>query len=270
MQWTWGSVIKQINFLVGLPRAGNTLLGSIINQNTNFVVTANGITNEMCKEIEKLQRGDVFKNFPYQKPFDDVCYNILPNYYSNWKQNYILDRGPWGFPNNLKFLKKYHNQKLKFIVLVRDVYEVLQSFLKHGKENKNSLVNKSWAKTDEEKCDMLMDKKGLIIGELISIHHLTKIEENKHMAHVVEYNDLINDPEKTITNIYKFLNIPYFKHSFDKFDQFQIEGQMYDDTEVGQNLHKVKENGLHKNIHSPLPKSVINKYNNLNFWRNNE
>ena len=60
----------------------------------------------MCKEIEKLQRGDVFKNFPYQKPFDDVCYNILPNYYSNWKQNYILDRGPWGFPNNLKFLKK--------------------------------------------------------------------------------------------------------------------------------------------------------------------
>lgn len=45
---------------------------------------------------------------------------------------------------------------------------------------------------------------------------------------------------------------------------------MYDDTEVGENLHKIKENGLQKIIHSPLPKSVIDKYKNLNFWRNNE
>ena len=38
---------KQINFLVGLPRAGNTIFSSIINQNSKVAVTANSITNEI-------------------------------------------------------------------------------------------------------------------------------------------------------------------------------------------------------------------------------
>ena len=158
---------KQINFLVGLPRAGNTIFSSILNQNPKVAVTANSITNEIAKELIKLTKGEVFANFPYQEPFENVCKSVIPSYYKDWKEDYILDRGPWGYPNNLKYLKKYFDGELKFIILVRDVLEVLQSFLKHSKENKNSFVNRFWAHTDEEKCDMLMNKEGLILGELI-------------------------------------------------------------------------------------------------------
>ena len=136
---------KQINFLVGLPRAGNTIFSSILNQNPKVAVTANSITNEIAKELIKLTRGEVFANFPYQEPFENVCKSVIPSYYKDWKEDYILDRGPWGYPSNLKYLKKYFDGELKFIVLVRDVLEVLQSFLKHSKENKNSFVNRFWA-----------------------------------------------------------------------------------------------------------------------------
>ena len=64
---------KQINFLVGLPRAGNTIFSSILNQNPKVAVTANSITNEIAKELIKLTKGEVFANFPYAEPFENVC-----------------------------------------------------------------------------------------------------------------------------------------------------------------------------------------------------
>ena len=88
----------------------------------------------------------------------------------------------------------------------------------------NSFVNRFWAHTDEEKCDMLMNKEGLILGELISIHHLTQLPENKGIAHLIEYNDLINKPKETIQDVYNFLNIPNFEHNFESFEQFNIDG----------------------------------------------
>ena len=47
--------IKKVFFLVGLPRAGNTLLSSILNQNSDIAVTANSITADILYNL--------FKNF---------------------------------------------------------------------------------------------------------------------------------------------------------------------------------------------------------------
>ena len=43
--------MKEIFFLEGLPRAGNTLLGSILNQNPDIAVTANSITPDILYNI---------------------------------------------------------------------------------------------------------------------------------------------------------------------------------------------------------------------------
>jgi len=41
---------KRLFFLIAMPRSGNTLFASIINQNPNVVCTANSITLEIIKE----------------------------------------------------------------------------------------------------------------------------------------------------------------------------------------------------------------------------
>ena len=56
--------MKKFFCLHGLPRAGNTLLGSIINQNPKVAVTANSIIADMLGELYSLQNTDIFKNFP--------------------------------------------------------------------------------------------------------------------------------------------------------------------------------------------------------------
>ena len=49
---------KKIFFLLALPRSGNTLFGSIMNQNPDIAVTANSITLEIMK---KYKNGSLFK-----------------------------------------------------------------------------------------------------------------------------------------------------------------------------------------------------------------
>ncbi len=259
---------KQINFLIGLPRAGNTLFASIMNQNPKIAATPNSIVNEICRYTEKIKRGEQFLNFPYSDSLDNVLSNIFSNYYQNWNYDYIIDRGPWGAPPNLNFLKNYLGQEIKIIILVRDLKEVLASFLKHSYEHPDSFVNKGWAKTDEEKCDMLMSKEGIIVTELIGIHHLTQLDRNKKYAHLIEYNNLVDKPKETIDGVYKFLDIPPFEHHFDKFEQLSVQGQYIDDTVVGKGLHTIKENGLIKTKHNPLPQKVLDNFEEkLNLWR---
>ena len=176
-------------------------------------------------------------------------------------------------PINLKFLKEVQKD-IKIIVLVRDVPEILASFIKHSEKESTSFVNQFEAKTIEEKCDMLMNQEGQIVKELIGIKHLLD-HQPKEMYHIVEYNDLCDNPKQTIEGIYDFLGIYRFNHRYNRLDQFQVNGMKYDDNIVGQNLHTIETNSINsnnynefkENVNDILPKSIIEKYNNLNFWK---
>ena len=163
--------MKDIFFLCGLPRAGNTLFGSIMNQNPDVGVSANSICADMMGELFLLKHTDIFKNYPDHKSFDNVAKSVFKNYYKDWNYKYIVDRAPWGYPINLKFLKETRSN-IKIIVLVRDIIEVLGSFIRWSEKEPTSFVNQYAAKTREEKCDMLMNKDGVIVKELIDIKHL--------------------------------------------------------------------------------------------------
>ena len=174
-------------------------------------------------------------------------------------------------PINLKFLKKVQDE-IKIIVLVRDVEEILASFIKWSQREPTSFVNRYAAKTVEEKCDMLMKTDGQIVKELIGVKHLLD-HQPRDMYHIVEYNDLCDNPKQTIEGIYDFLGIYRFNHRYNNLDQFQVNGMKYDDNIVGQNLHTIETNSINsnnynefkENVNDILPKSIIEKYNILNF-----
>ena len=263
--------MKDIFFLHGLPRAGNTLFSSIMNQNPDVGVSANSICADMMGELFMLKHTDIFKNYPDHKSFDNVAKSVFENYYKDWKQDYIIDRAPWGFPINLKFLKETRSN-IKIIVLVRDVIEVLGSFIKWSQKEPTAYVNKYAAKTIEEKCDMLMNKEGVIVKELIGIKHLLD-HQPKELYNLVEYNDLVKHPRKTIDDIYEFLGIPKFKHQFINLNQFKVNNMEYDDTILGKGIHSIKIDKIKKDnydAYSIIPSSIINKYKQCNFWQQEE
>jgi len=76
-----------------MPRAGNTLLGSLINQ-TNFIkVTPNSIAVEMVHRILCMDQTDIYKNFPDKQGLLDAAKNALYSYYDHYHCSYVLDRG---------------------------------------------------------------------------------------------------------------------------------------------------------------------------------
>jgi len=251
---------KKYFFLSGMPRAGNTLLSSILNQNPDIGATANSLITTMLFDTAQLKNKETFLSFPDCKSLDNVLDNIIPNYFKDWDCKYIVDRSPVGTPENLEILKKHLKQPIKIIVLTRPILEVLSSFLK---------VLENWKVSDEKKCDLLMRKGEMIYKSHVSIENLSK-PENKHIAHFVAYKDFVRNPKATIKGIYKFLEIPLFKHHFEKLEQFSANGISYvEDWLHGrksnfENLHMIKTNDFSITKHKPLPQIIVDKFKHLN------
>lgn len=259
--------MKQYYFLVGLPRSGNTLLSSILNQNPKISVTANSIVPDILWNLQcEKENSLTFKNFPDHCSYDGLMSSIFDCYYKNWNSDIIIDRSNWGSPNNLKLLEKYCPNKPKFILLVRDILEILASFIKWSKENKpNFIDNETNNAPVEIQCDFLMRPDLQIVQEYTAIHNLYKNENTL----LITYQQLVDHPKETIDMIYDFLQIEAYTHKFKNLTQLMVNNVSYDDRVVGNNLHYVKSKISKTNymVKEYLPLSVINKYGNLDFWK---
>jgi sulfotransferase len=243
--------MKEIHFLTGLPRSGNTLLGSIINQNPNLNLTANSILTDILYQLYLLKNNIVFNNFPDHDSLDNVIKNVFNNYYKNWKAKFIIDRSVWGTPANLKLLKSIV-KKPKFIILYRPILECLASFIKIEKPS-----------NVREKCHELMQEEGMIGKSLWSIKNIIKEKENYI---IIKYSNLIKTPIKETNKIYEFLNIDKFNHIFKKFNDFSANNIKYNDSVLNAPLHKIRTNQIKLNkykIEDYLPADIIKQYSNL-------
>ena len=74
---------RKLFFLIALPRSGNTLFASIMNQNPNIACTGNSITLEIMKNLFLLKKTEVFQNFPDHKSLDNILNNVYNLYYKD-------------------------------------------------------------------------------------------------------------------------------------------------------------------------------------------
>jgi len=243
--------MKEYYFLTGLPRSGNTLLGSIINQNNKISLTANTILTDIFYQLHLIKDYQIYKNFPDESSLNNIIKNVFNNYYKDWKANYIIDRGLWGTPANLELLKLVI-KKPKFIILYRPVLECLASFIKIEKP-----IN------IETRCYELMKDDGMIGKSLWSIKNIIKEKEDYIR---INYSDLINKSLDQINKIYKFLNVDNYNHTFKNFNDFSTNNIKYDDSVLNAPLHKIRTDKIKLNKYSVkdyLPANIIKQYSNL-------
>ena len=135
--------------MYGLPRAGNTLLSCILNQNPKINATANSVIPTMMFYLEVANNNDiVYKNFPDEESFDNDSRNILDSYYKDWDGDIIVERGAWITPYNYLLLEKYFQSEIKIVILVRDVLEVIKSYINICNKNPNFYVNEMYENLD--------------------------------------------------------------------------------------------------------------------------
>jgi len=256
---------KQLFFLVAQPRSGNTLFASIMNQNPEIACTPNSITLEIMKDLFLLKDTDVFQNYPDHRSLDNVLDVVYDTYYKDWPQRIIIDRGPVMTPGNFALMQKHFKQPFKCIVLLRDVMDVLASYMQWYTENPDSFVNRYNLNTDEEKLSMIMNKDGAVAKDLEAIKNAFNYPD---ICHFVKYDDLVTNPEQEFRKIYQFIGEPYFNHRFNNLDQVKVNGLPYDDKIVGNNMHKLFDGPVRK-VYNPyiekIPERIKQKYGHIRF-----
>jgi len=229
---------KKLFFLVAMPRSGNTLFASIMNQNPEIAATANSITLEIMKDLFLLKQTDVFQNFQDHKSLDNVLDIVFDTYYKDWPQRIIIDRGPVMTTGNFQLMQKHFKRPFKCIVLLRDLMDVLASYMQWYTENPSAFPNRYNCKNDEEKLSMIMNK------------------------------NMVTNPEQEFKKIYKFLDEPYYLHYFDNLQSVKVNGIEYNDTIVGNNMHKLFSGPVRK-VYNPhiekIPQRIKEKYGHIRF-----
>ena len=248
-----------------MPRSGNTLFASVMNQNPAIASTANSITLEIMKDLFLLKQTDVFQNFPDHKSLDNVLDVVYDNYYKDWPQRIIIDRGPVMTSGNFALMQKHYKRPFKCVVLLRDLMDVLASYMQWYTENPDSFVNRYNLKNDDEKLMMLMNRDGAIAKDLEAIKNSYNYPG---LCHYVKYDDLVAQPEQEFRKIYEFMEEPYFYHTFNKLNQVKVNGLSYDDKIVGSNMHKLFDGPIRK-VYNPyiekIPERIRQKYGHIRF-----
>ena len=259
-------------FLSGIPRAGNTILACILNQNKDIGVSANSLLSEVLYHLNEMKKNDVaFNNFRDEKSYHSMLAGIIPSYYSGWECQYILDRSSWGTPCNLNLLKKYCPNDIKIVCLVRDVAEVFCSWIDWANRTSNNYIDRDTNNGSlEDKYRYLFHPERQLVKTILSVKNLMEVDPDKKMHICVDYDDIIHNPKKEIDRIYKFLDIPFYKHDFKNIKQFEVNGLCYDDSILGNGLHTIRTNNISKRSYNiEVPQHLIDRCRDLNVWKNN-
>ena len=198
--------------------------------------------------------------------------SFMDNFYKEIEKPIIIEREKtWGTPGNLEMLKKYVTATPKIIFTVRDILEIIASFIRMDAQHiKNNAENSefyivNYRSQKDLLCEFLMTINGDIDKSLLSLASAF-YPENKGMFHIVEYNDLVFNPDDTMAKIYDFLEMPHYEHNFNKIEKVEKD----DDEAIGlpKNLHEIRKSLSQSSTDVDILSDYIkHKYSNMEFWR---
>jgi len=257
-------VDKNIFHLVGMPRAGNTLLGGIINQNPNLQVSPLSPLSRVVSTLHLSFEGESWENFDWTSEQDTLARKTAQAWYSDYKSKNIIDRGTW-YPEVVKRL----SDNPKVIILQRDIFEVFASFIKWANGNVENFIYTNVTSRKPEDIMSYLSQYGNVQTSARMIYTYQKyLEENNDIdVMYIDYKDLTGDTENVINNLYDFLEVDKFDHNFNNIKDFTFEGEKYNDTKVGSNLHKLKEGSIETSTHDIewlFPRNLYNRWINMN------
>ena len=213
--------MKRFHFLAGLPRSGSTVLSSVLSQNPTLYASSNSALVELLVNVRNhLRITEQTRAFMQPTQEKDVLLAIMEGMYQFTDAQYILDKSrAWPHPDNIKLLIDILPEEPKFVAAARDLPAVLASFIMliEAHPEAQSFVDKELAKrglpfTTENRCAFLFSPDGTVWEAWHSLKMAFDAGYGR-LFHIVEYDELTAHPEQSLEDIYRFLDIPLYKHN---------------------------------------------------------
>lgn len=210
-----GFTVKKVYFLSGLPRSGSTVLAAILSQHPDLHTSAtSGLLDMLVGTLRAWADSMNTKAQKDQKAAEEEIQRVLKNIcntkYADVDKPVILDKARgWADDTNMRTMAKVLEHKPKIIATVRKVEDCAASFVRIAKP---------------ENLD-----KFLVEDELIG--HLKESYQTLEKGYsfapecflIVDYDDLMNDPQKELNRIHEFLELPPFDYDLNAIDGTNLQ-----------------------------------------------
>jgi sulfotransferase len=266
-------------FMAGLPRSGSTLLRSILNQNPTIY------SGPISPSVELLYYTDKYfqeSEMLLASPQPESCYNILSNMMNLFYEPILKKEGKSkviefnrAIPNNIERFRTYIKEDVRIVCPVRSIPEILASFISliHRNSDKISfvdqyLIDKGIEVNDDNRCDYLMSDYG-IVGQALFAMSRPFIRNEQNLLKIVEYDDLVENTQQVMKEIYDFWGLENWEHSYENLENKYPENDLFQYNLEG--MHTVGKT-IKKTCKKPeevLSMSIIEKYSGMEYWREN-
>ncbi|MBU6207952.1 MAG: sulfotransferase [Alphaproteobacteria bacterium] len=255
-----------IFFITGLPRAGSTLLGALLNQNS---ACAAGMSSPVFSLVNalmnRLSNANEFNAFIDNAQRKRILRGLFESYYADQCDKVIFDTNRYWTPKVNLLLKLF--PETKFVCLVRPLAEIVQSFERVFAINPmqlSQLVNYDPDSTIYSRTDQLMVGSGLVGGPL---NGLKEAFYGPHSARLmlVSYRNLTSNPQRVLDAIYAFTGAPRYDHDI---NTISFNGEAYDANLGVSGLHRLRPQVSHKPTPLTLPPDLIARISGPYFWEN--
>jgi len=230
--------MNKYNFLSGLPRAGSTLLASLLNQHPKIHASAtSALLDLLVSQANAVQMNRTF--YEITESQEVTVYNgMFDSYYKHIDKDVIIDKHR-AWPNLIAPLRKM-GIEAKVICTNRPIPDVITSYI--------TLIDKN--PDTPNFIDELITKRNLPINihnramtiwtDYVQIPHtvLTNaIKENPKNLLFVNYDDLVKFPHTELARVCDFIGLP------DNLPQYNFDNIINNRQEKDESGWKLK--GLH-------------------------
>ena len=255
--------MKSYYFISGLPRSGSTLLSGILKQNPDFYADiASPVQGLTGNSIDVVTSGENNLNITEDQR-KNLMYGVFDGYYKHIEKPVIFDSSR-DWTKKTPFLKALFPYT-KILCPVRDIVSILNSF--------ETLLSKNcfYTKQINEKIfseNIFIRTQELFEREIINYCSflLEGCAMNPEMIMLINYENLCKTPEKTMREVYEFLERPYYSHDF---ENVEYSNENFDKSCNLKDLHTVKRKVEYNPPRCILPPEIIKKYTEMNmeFWK---
>lgn len=256
----------------GLPRSGSTLLTALLNQNPEIHASTNSPLLDTIHYTEEylLYKSEQYKANPKPECASKVLSSIAPNYYFNTQKPIIIDKSR-GWVNQIQHIQDYITPEPKIICMVRNLQDIMVSFLSLIEKSTlvsfidEVLIRNNLELTNDNRCDFLMSPSGIIGMSYHALLEAYRKGNQKYML-MVEYDNLMNNPQGELNRIHSFLNIPYYSYNFTDIKTKEDENDIVYGLE---NMHTVRNKleKINRDNSKYLSEYILTKYKEMEFWR---
>lgn len=255
-----------IHFISGMPRAGSTLLASILRQNPRFHARmTSGVGSLVNASLGQMSAGSEISVFFDEARRKAVLEGLFDGYYRGIHEEKLV------FDTNRIWCSKMPTiaelfPRAKVVACVRHapwVIDSLERLVRANKFEPSGIFKFDPVGTVYSRAEAVQGGLGMV-GFAWNALKEAFYGEHSNRLMLLTYETLTANPAKAMAALYDFIDEPAFNHDF---DDVASDEEAFDARLGTPGLHRVGKKIEARERRTILPPDLFRRYENDSFWR---